>query len=171
MQLAPGYLYGENLRSHQAAGFALFERSYPPHFATPKHSHKRALFCFVIEGNYTETYGGRTRECSSSTLLFHPQDETHAEHFHDSGGHSFIIEIEPCWLERVRQRHAMLDVSVGFSGGVMELLARRLYKELSQMDEVSDLIIEGLMTEMIGEAARRSSAIAGTRAPRGLERA
>lgn len=81
------------------AGFALSERFYPPRYKTPKHSHKMALFCFVIEGGYAETYGGRLRECASSTLLFHPPEELHAEHFHDSGGHSFIIEIEPRWLD------------------------------------------------------------------------
>lgn len=171
MQLPPGYLYGENLRSYKAASFALFERFYPPRFETPKHSHKRALFCFVIEGDYTETYGGRTRECKSSTLLFHPQEELHAEHFHDSGGHSFIIEIEPHWLEGVRARHALPDGSAGFKGGVMELLARRLYKEFVHMDDVSDLIIEGLMLEMVGEAARRGSVPEGSHPPRWLERA
>ena len=155
MQLPPGDLYGENLRSYKAASFALFERFYPPRFETPKHSHKRDLFCFVIDGDYTETYGNRTRECGSSTLLFHPQEELHAERFHDSGGHSFIIEIEPQWLESVRARHALLDASAGFKGGVMELLALRLYKEFVHIDDVSDLIIEGLMLEMVGEAARR----------------
>ena len=170
-QLPPGYLYGESLRSHEVAGFALSERFYPPRFKTPRHSHKKALLCFVMQGDYTESYGGHTRECKSSTLLFHPPGELHAEHFHDSGGHSFIIEIEPLWLERVRGQRALPEASAGFKGGILELLSRRLYKEFVQVDDVSDLIIEGLMLEIMGEATRRCSLTGDKCAPRWLEQA
>src|SRR5262249_3155114 len=148
--------YGENVRSHKVASFALSERFYPPRFETPKHSHKQALFCFVIEGNYTETYGTHTRECKTSTLLFHPPEELHAEHFHDAGGHSFIVEIDPQWLERVRNNGALPEPSDVLKVGITNPVARRLYKEFVQMDDVSDLIIEGLIIQLIGEAVRNS---------------
>lgn len=154
-QLLPGHLYGETLKSRKVASFELSERVYPPRFKTPKHSHKQALFCFVIQGKYTETYGKRTRECLPSTLLFHPAEECHAEHFHDAGGRSFVIEIEPVWLARLREHLALIETPAEFRGGVPELLARRLYKEFGEMDSVSPLVIEGLMMEMIGEASRR----------------
>jgi AraC family transcriptional regulator len=170
-QLPPGYLYGKNLKSHEVAGFALSERFYPPRFKTPKHSHKRALLCFVMQGDYTESYGGNTRECRSSTLLFHPAEELHAEHFHNSGGHSFIIEIEPVWLERIREHRGLPDASAEFRGGILELLSRRLYKEFTQLDEVSNLIMEGLMLEIMGEATRRCSLTADKCVPRWLEQA
>ncbi len=168
VQLPPGYLYGEKVRSHKVANFALSERFYPPGFETPRHSHKHALFCFVIEGDYTETYGGRTRECKTSTLLFHPPEELHAEHFHDSGGHSFIIEIEPFWLDRLREHQAVPAPSAGVKCGMTEILARRLYKEFMHLDEVSDLIIEGLMLELVGEAVRGRSLTESNHAPRWL---
>jgi AraC family transcriptional regulator len=171
MQLPPGYLYGESLRSHKVASFGLSERFYPPNFKTPKHSHRQSLFCFVIEGDYTENYGGRVRECCSSDLLFHPADELHAEYFHNSGGHSFIIEIETPWLEQLREHRGFPETSAEFKGGFVELLARRLYKEFLQMDDVSPLIIEGLMMELMGEAARRSRLQGETHPPRWLEQA
>ena len=171
LQLAPGNLYGETVRSRKVAHFSLSERFYPPRFETPKHSHKQALFCFVIEGNYTETYGAHTRECNTSSLLFHPAEELHAEHFHDAGGHSFIIEIEPHWLERLRDRGTMPEPSPGVKCGMTELLARRLYKEFVQLDEFSDLIIEGLMCELMGEAARSSAVSESTHPPRWLAQA
>src|SRR5262245_43702680 len=154
VQLRPGSLYGATLRSLRVSRLELSERGYPARIMTPKHSHKRALFCCVVQGDYTETYGRKTRECSSSALLFHPANETHAEHFHDSGGRSFIIEIAPEWLERMRDYAATVDSPAEFHGGVQELLARRLYKEFTRMDDVSTLVIEGLMLEMIGEASR-----------------
>ena len=171
MELAPGSYYGEALRGRKVGGFDLSERVYPPGFRTPKHTHERALFCFVIAGDYTEEYGARTRECTSSTLLFHPPDELHAEHFHETGGRSFIIEIEPQWLERLRDKGALTGPPAEFKGGVAELLARRLYKELVQGDEVSNLIIEGLMMELVGETSRGGPRIEVNRPPRWLEQA
>jgi len=171
MQLAPGSYYGEALRGRKVGGFELSERVYPPGFRTPRHTHKRALFCLVMAGNYTEEYGGRTRECASSTLLYHPPEELHAEYFHDAGGRSFIIEIEPEWLKRLRDQGSVFEPAPGIKRGIPELLARRLYKELVQRDEVSDLIIEGLMMELVGESSRASSRSEINRPPRWLEQA
>jgi AraC family transcriptional regulator len=170
-QLAPGQLYGETLRSRKVAGFELSERIYPARFRTPRHSHKQALFCFVIQGNYTETYGRETRECLPSTLLFHPAEETHAEYFHDSGGRSLIIEVAPEWLEHMREHVAVVDHSAEFHDGITELLARRLYREFAHMDAASALVIEGLMLEMVGEASRHSSNGTVQHFPRWLQQA
>ncbi len=153
------------------ASFELSERAYSPCFKTPRHSHKRALFCFVIQGEYTETYGQRTRECKSSTLLFHPAGELHAEFFHDSGGRSFIIEVEPLWLERTREHSCIEEDSVDFSGGELELLARKLYREFGLVDDASPLVIEGLMLGIIGEASRRAPIVVSRKPPPWLNQA
>lgn len=171
LQLPPGRLYGQTLRSRKVASFELSERVYPPGFHTPKHSHKQPLFCFVIQGDYTEKYGSKTRECTPSTLLFHPADELHAEYFHEAGGRSFIIEIAPEWLARVRDYLAVTDHSADFRGGSLELLARKLYREFSQIDDASTIIIEGLMLEMLGEATRTYVAKVTTISARWLQRA
>jgi AraC family transcriptional regulator len=171
MRLPPGYLYGDTLRSSKLASFELSERVYSPHFETPRHSHKRALICFVIQGEYTEIYGSRTRECKASSLLFHPAGELHAESFHDSGGRSFIVEVEPLWLERVREDSGIQEELIDLSGRELEALASRLYREFGEMDAASPLVIEGLMLEIIGEAWRRFPRGACKRTPRWLSQA
>lgn len=171
MQLPPGSYYGETLRRRQVASFELSERIYSPEYQTPKHTHKQALFCFVMQGNYTETYGSQTRECKPSTLLFHPPGELHAEHFHASGGRSFIIEIAPNWLARIREQLIVAENSAQFQGGALELLARKLYREFAQMDGASALIIEGLMMEMLGETVRGGDARQFYNSPRWLQQA
>lgn len=171
MQLLPGSYYGETLRSRKVAGFELSERVYPPWYQTPEHTHKQALFCFVMQGNYTETYGGKTRECSSSTLLYHPPGELHAEHFHGAGGRSFIIEIASGWLTQVRQELTVADNHSGFQGGVFEALARKLYREFDQLDGAAPLIIEGLMMEMLGETMRHGATKERQGSPRWLQQA
>jgi AraC family transcriptional regulator len=171
MQLPPGSYYGETLRSRKVASFELSERVYSPGYQTPKHTHKQALFCFVMQGNYTETYSGKTRECKSSTLLFHPPEELHAERFHDAGGRSFIVEIAPNWLTQVREHLAIAESSSEFRGGAFELLGHKLYSEFSHTDGASPLIIEGLMMEMLGETMRHSAVKQCRNSPRWLQQA
>lgn len=171
VQLPPGSFYGETLRSCKLPNFELSERIYPARFQTPKHSHKKALFCFVMDGDYTEEYGGKMRECKSSSLLFHPPDELHAEYFHDSGGRSFLIEIDPTWFQRIREQLKGADNPANFYGGSLELLARKLYKEFVRMDDVSGIVIEGLLLEMLGEASRQYSQITVNQPPRWLQQA
>ncbi|HKX26731.1 MAG TPA: AraC family transcriptional regulator [Blastocatellia bacterium] len=171
LRLPPGTLYGQTLRSQKVGGFELSERVYPPRYSTPKHSHKQALFCFVMQGNYSEKYGRKARECRPANLLFHPAEEQHAEHFHDSGGRSFVIEMDPTWLKVVSLPLKMAEEPSDFYGGVHELVVRKLYKEFIQMDEASAMIIEGLMLELLGEASRCCSQKQVATPPRWLQQA
>ncbi len=170
-QLPPGRYYGQTLRSRTIASFELSERIYSPGYQTPKHTHKQALFCFVLDGCYTETYGKKTRECRSSTLLFHPPEELHAERFHETGGRSFIVELAPAWLSLMQEQLPAVEDSSDFHGGPFELMGRKLYREFSNADEASPLIIEGMMMEMLGEALRFSATRPGRSSPRWLQQA
>jgi AraC family transcriptional regulator len=124
-----------------------------------------------MDGCYTETYGHKTRECSSATLLFHPPEELHAEHFHETGGRSFIIEVSPCWLSLMHEQLPVAESSSDFHGGTFELLGRKLYREFSDADEASPLIIEGVLMEMLGETVRSQTPRPARSSPRWLQQA
>jgi len=171
MRLLAERFHGERLKSLQVPGFILSERKYPPSFETPLHSHRRALFCLAIEGAYTARYGPRTCTCEPSSLLFYAPDEIHSDRFHDSGGRFFIIEIDTWWLEKAREQVAIIDSSADFSGGDLTLFALNLYKEFLETDDVSPLIVEGLMLALIGKISRSARATLGAHAPRWLEQA
>jgi AraC family transcriptional regulator len=157
VRLAPGQQYGQPINSLEVGSFRLCERTYPPGYITPVHSHERALFCFVVNGSYSEIYGNLTRSCGPATLLFHPAEEVHAEHFHETGGRSFVVELETSWLHSLRDHSRVVAAPGAFWGGTTALLGRRLYKEFRETDDVSPLIIEGLLLELLGETARRVS--------------
>lgn len=148
-------LHGSSLQSRKVAAFELSERFYPPFFETPAHTHDNALFCLVLKGNYTEIHGRSTRECAPRTALFHASGDPHAEHFHDRGGHSFIVEIERPWIENLCDRFKPLSITADFRDGAIPNLGARLYEEFTRFDDVSPLIVEGLMLEIAGETARR----------------
>lgn len=171
MPLLPGHLFGESLRSRQVANFMMSERCYQPHYAIPRHSHNQALFCFVLQGCYTETYGNKIRECKPSTLLFHPAEEMHAEHFHQAGGHAFIIEVEPKWLKGLGNDLVLEEDVTNFNSATLECLVRKMYREFAAPDEASPLIVEGLMLEIFGETLRLKSSATGGASPRWLQQA
>lgn len=147
--------YGSTIRTRHVADFTLTERVYPPCFITPNHAHSRSLFCIVLEGGYQETHQGRTWRCTPSTLLFHPAYEAHVEQFEETGGRSLVVEIEPMWLERVRDiSNLSMDASAVFDRGTLSVLGMKLYKEFLSADEPSRLVIEGLLLEIAGEVFR-----------------
>jgi len=158
-RLPLGYLYGETLRSRAAPGLVLSEREYSPFFRTPKHTHGHALLCLVVQGGYTETFGTRARVCEPPLLIFHPAEEVHMEQFHQMGGRLFIVELEPKWLERVRDQAHVIEEAAEFRGRDLVYLGMKLYREFLQVtDDLSPLIIEGLVLTILGAASRRSLA-------------
>src|SRR6266536_7833 len=158
VKLIAGQQYGDPIDSRSIGSFRLAENTYAPGYVTPVHSHERALFCFVLAGSYTETYGSRLRHCQPASLTFHPAQEIHKECFHQNGGRSFVIELDCLWLDSIRRHAPVSDEPAQFHGGIGALLGRRLYREFQELDEVSPLVIEGLLLEIIGEVSRQATA-------------
>lgn len=158
-------LHGTTVRSSAVAGFTLTETAYGSNVRLPEHSHQAAYFCFVLQGGFTEHYKRQRRACNASTLIFHPPDEAHSDHFH-SRTRCFNLEIAPVGMSAGRL-HPGIEPT-GFRGGLLSLLVTRLYTEFRNMDDLSPLVVEGLMLELIGEASRES--LRSSRAdPRWLE--
>jgi AraC family transcriptional regulator len=75
------------------------------------------------------------------------------------------------WVENIRQHAVILDSPTAFHGGLLAQLTTRLYREFRRMDELSPLIIEGLTTEILGEATRFSLKQQRPATPQWLEQA
>ena len=154
MKLLSGRWYGNTLNKDSVAGLTLTETLYGPNLKLPQHSHEQAYFCLVLKGAYTESYGRQSRACKTATLIFHPADESHADHFHTES-RCFNIQMNDPWVERVRKHTAAWLEPRAFQGGLLPQLAMRLYGEFLRADELSPLVIEGLALEIMGEASRR----------------
>jgi AraC family transcriptional regulator len=142
-------LHGTVLRSSAIASFTLTETAYPSGLKLPEHVHQTAYFCFILQGTFTEAYGRRSRACSASTLVFHPPEEVHSDHFYSSV-RCFNLQIDA----HLHQQMVGLNQPAGFRGGILTHLATKLYREFREMDEVSAVLIEGLALEMVAVAAR-----------------
>jgi AraC family transcriptional regulator len=166
--LRQAQFYGSTVRTRSLADFTFTERAYPAGYVTPTHVHERPLFCVVLDGSYLEINGGRTHECTSSTILFHAAHEEHLERFGQDGGRSLIVEIEPRWYDRVREVAPGSVRTAACDGGALRMSGAKLYCEFLNGDDASRLIIEGLLLEISGEFLRVREA-ASRRPPKWLE--
>src|SRR5262249_3874863 len=128
-----------------------------PRARIPPHAHQHAYLCLVRHGNYTETYGDRTRSCRPLTLAYHPAEEVHSEQVRDTGVRSFIVELSAAWAQRINECAPALRNPADAQGGAAAFLGMRLYREFRLMDAVSPLAIEGLVLEILAELARLSA--------------
>jgi AraC family transcriptional regulator len=163
--LPSGCHYAGIIDRRAVAGFELTEITYSPGLRLPTHRHERAGFCLVLSGNYTEEYRSSSLPCRPQTVTFSPAQEKHANRFGDAGSHCFIIDVDHRRLDRLREYPVKLDRPAYFYGGSLAWLAAKLYREFRDQGEASELIIEGLALEMIGEACRRSISRAGGKLP------
>jgi AraC family transcriptional regulator len=166
-----GYVCGEISKARKVDGLVLIEASYKPGQQIPNHCHDHARVVFVLRGSFTEIYEKKVRTCTPSTLIFRPPAELHAETFHNRGAICLVVDIEPAWMERTRERSVVLDCSADFRGGLIGHLARRLHGEFNQRDDAAPLAIEAIMLGIIAEAARRQAKAVASKPPRWLEQA
>lgn len=171
IKLSRGHFCERPVRSCGIAGFVLTEATYPPNHKLPRHSHERSSFMSVLQGGVTETYARKELAGNPSTLIFRPSGEVHSDYFHNAGGRVFLIEIERWWLDHVREHFVIVDDSVSLQCQLLNTLSKRLYYEFRAMDEVSSLVIEGLVLEMIGEVSRYVNRSTTRKPPRWVEQA
>jgi AraC family transcriptional regulator len=162
--------YHEGVKaSRRVADFVLTEIIYAPALKLRRHAHERAGFCLVLKGSYAEIYSNKTLACKPRTVTFSPAEEQHSNHFTDAGSHCFLVDIDPRWIQRLSEHRLTLDKPANSHGGALTWLATKLYREFQEMDEVSELTIEGLILEMIAETSRHFTRVSVSRTPPWLE--
>jgi len=149
-----GHFHGKNLAHHAIGGLRLMENDYPANLRLARHSHACACFSLLLQGGYSEHYGQRSLDWRPSTVGFNPPDEQHSSHIDVAGARFFIIELDLGWLERAREQAIPFGSSATFRAGPLAWLGGKLYKEFRVPDEVSDLVAEAIVLEMIAEYAR-----------------
>jgi AraC family transcriptional regulator len=152
-------------------GLTLAIASYEMRQKVPNHSHENAFLCMALRGVCTEIYGRKVRVFEPSVLSFLPAGNMHSLEFHNTGMHSFSIEIAPLLAQRVGEYSLSLDTSIHCHGGLLTQLYKKTYAEFVRMDDVAPLAIEGLVLEMLAEVSRGQTEGAVDRSPRWLKQA
>jgi len=154
--ITPRQLDSFHVTQHEVGEFFLTESAFPSGFKLPKHSHRYHCIYIVLNGSLTEIQGSKRRRRKPLDVVLTPVDQPHADHFDDSGGRCFIVEIPTKWTESIRDYAAVFEDSADLRGDSMAWLMMRLYRESHDLDCFSPLVTEGILLEIVAMALRRS---------------
>ena len=150
----PVLFYGRSLREATTARFRLAERTYTPQLQIPSHAHAEAFLGITLEGRYTQQYGHKTQAFQLWTVSFSPSGEVHSSSYSATGARALYVEIAPEALQWIREFHPIEGGPVGFDGGKPAWFAAHLYHEFCHSDELSPLVLEGLVLQLLAEILR-----------------
>ena len=152
-QSLPKSLLTKLVRNHQTEDLNLCEVAYPPTLVQPRHTHKRASFSFVLNGNYKERLDRRIFSRRASTIVFHPPEESHAVEF-ENDVRILSVEFSFARLLKLRRHCDIFDISASCRSETTNFLGSKIYQEFCRMDSFSTLALEGLILELLAEASR-----------------
>lgn len=158
-------------RTKAMAGFSLKEFAQPPYRRLPWHEHRDASICFVVSGAYAERMRARDHECPPHSMVFKPAGERHADEFGREGGTCLLIEVG---AERLRTLEPVSDITARpglVRNAKLAALGHQIYREFLQSDGLSPLAVEGLILELLVEAARAGRELAARPRPQWLREA
>lgn len=153
-RLSTGRFYGETLRRRRSDRYTVSEVRYPGGIRIPEHSHERPIVNFVLAGGYTEYWGRERHECRRAETLFHPAGLVHSERFSRLGARCLAIEFDPGGLG-LDPYDALPSQTAVLPPGRWGWISARLLRELRASDDLSALVIEGLMLVLLSGVARR----------------
>jgi AraC family transcriptional regulator len=152
-RLNPEQLFqGRAEQVRQVGSFLVSRYHYAPGIYLDDHLHGGAFVSVVISGRYQETCGPATVTCAQHTVLYHPPEEKHSNDF--AGGATILmLELEEAARAAgVRERLLPCRSSLQEARG----LGLQIGRELGERCSTSDLIIESLALEMLGNCLSRS---------------
>lgn len=156
MKLNSQVLHGSIVENKTIAGFQFSETAYDAGRRIAAHSHDFAYFCFVLRGHFDERCERRTRACRPLSLIFHPPHETHSDRFR-SRTKCFNLQLSDSFFARTVQYSATInETPIDFGAGAASRIAAKIYREFRATDELSALVVEGLMFELLGDTLRRA---------------
>ena len=149
--------FGQQIGQLNISGFVLTETFHEPCLILPRHDHECANINFTLDGSFRETVGNRPQECETGSLLVKPPGEAHGNKYGRKGAHCLIVEMSPRRLDDIRAFTNLFDTPAHVKGGTLSLIMKRIYVELRGQARGFELVIEGLILEMLGQTFRQNN--------------
>ncbi len=145
---------GAVIRQKRFGPILLTEIVHPPEGRLPVHVHQKACFTLILSGAFRETFGHSHFDCRQETLLYRPPGVPHLDVFSSDGATALLIEPEAEWMSQMQEEFRLLEDPRCVQRHPALIAALQMRREWNDPDEVSGLIIEGLMLQMAGHLQR-----------------
>lgn len=153
MYLSPT-THGERVRRLEAGRFLLFESTYTPATKLPPHYHDVAALMFATAGSFAETAGRRTFRCDTFDVMVRPAGEAHMDRYGEEQTSCVIVNVRPDVFPSLGSAAHLFDSAMVLPRPRVAPIVQRVASELRAGDDVAPIVIEGLLLELIGTAAR-----------------
>ncbi|MHA1544198.1 MAG: helix-turn-helix domain-containing protein [Alphaproteobacteria bacterium] len=120
----------------------------------PHHHHADPYISFVQAGNYLEKSQKAEIFCEKNAVIIHPANDAHSNLFH-SDCVVLSLFFKTAELEHLRP-NAMDFGGQTFKTSNFKILFHKISEELRVKDQYSDLVLEGLALEVLGEIMRNN---------------
>jgi AraC family transcriptional regulator len=137
---------------------------FPPGCVLERHVHDRAVLAVMLDGSFDLGVNGRSLACTPSTVFTEPGGEAHENRIGTEGAHVVVVQPDP-GADLPADCRRLLDGVRCFRDAPLAALARRVRREITRPDALSELTLEGLGLEMLAGAARRGDPDDGRRRP------
>jgi len=151
MYLSPT-THGDRIRRCDAGRFVMYESTYASATALPPHYHEVAALLFSTRGSFAEDVRRRTFECNAFDVIVRPAGEVHTNRYGAGGATCVVVSVANDVIASGAQR--LFDEPSALPRAIAAPIAHRVSRELVIADDVSSLVVEGLLLEMIGAASR-----------------
>lgn len=153
MYLSPT-THGDRVRRFDAGRFFLYESSYTPATRLPPHFHDFAALMFATSGSFAETAGRRTFDCRTFDVMVRPAGEAHTDRYGEEQTSCVIINVRPDVFPSLGPAASLFESAAVLPRSRVSPVVQRVATELHVGDDVAPLVVEGLLLELIGLAAR-----------------
>ena len=133
----------------KAGPFTVTESRYAPEARIARHDHQLASLNVVLAGGYDEGFGRHRRRGDPGVVIIHPEGEHHDEVHDPVVATVLTIEIDSGFLPTLRPVTRMFDEPWHRTDFSFVTAAYRLRSTLTRGDQLSSVVIESTILEMI----------------------
>lgn len=135
-------------------GLSILRAKYDGGVSLPEHEHEEALFCLVTSGSLVETCDRRSYELGEGSVMLKPAGSVHANRFGPEGADLLIGGLASGEATAGRLNGHLVRRISHFTDGPVTLLALRIHRELLAQDDLTPVIVDGLVRELLVLAMR-----------------
>lgn len=145
--------------THEARSSLVTVLWFPPGAVLEPHVHDSPTFAVILSGGFDLAFTNpamhRPRlSCPRGTILTQPAGEKHTNYIGGAGAHGVVLQPDIGAGTLPTRCSRLLDRITAFRDGPIAHAARALAREMELPDDVTPLVVESLVLEMLARAAR-----------------
>jgi len=144
----------ETLKSLTLSGFHVHLRSFAPSYTCPWPERVAGRLCVFLAGGMQE----KSMSYEASDVVYRPPEDRPRLRFGDRGARTVTIELRKAGLEMLRSAGFDVDAPYSVRSAQCHAVAERVGAELSERDEMTPLVLEGLVFDLFTRMHRSKRA-------------